>query len=262
MFKKIIQRITITILAVCSFSTFNPVSAQGSTEATIEKIFSRYDSLDYLTFDVKYTYSTDTVNGDFKINVLNGSYTLAGKKSFYNLGDIQCMQNDSFLISVYNKDKFITVEDPPNVTGSQLPLSALIDSLALTYSQDYQISTSTDSIFGTISFLRADSLAQYDQFFIKYDTTSDFLTSLEFDYIENKILESDDSTLDGQNITHKTKLIVDFLNYRIDHFSDSIYHEYNYIWFEDGKWKPVDKYRDYQVYYSRSPVKRPEPGLN
>lgn len=262
MFIKIIQKIIITTLAVYSFSIFNMLFAQGSTEITVAKILNRYDSLDYLTFDVKYTYSTDTVKGDFKHNILYGSYTLAGKKAFYHLGDIQYMQNDSFLISVYNKDKIIIVEDPPIATGSQLPLSALIDSLALTYSQHYQVSTSTDSIFGTISFVRTDSIAQYDQFSIKYDTTSNFLTSLEFDYSENKILESDDSTLDGQTITHKYKLIIDLSNYRIDNFSDRLYHEYNYIWLEDGKWKPVEKYRDYQVYYSRSPIERPHPNEN
>src|SRR5689334_14707452 len=61
------------------------------------EIYKAYDSINYLTFDVKYTYSSDTLNGNFINDALEGSYTMAGKRALYNLGNIQFMQNDSFL---------------------------------------------------------------------------------------------------------------------------------------------------------------------
>ena len=51
-------------------------------------IYKAYDSIPYLTFDVTYTYNTDTLNGDFTHDLLAGSYTMAGKQAKYNLGNI------------------------------------------------------------------------------------------------------------------------------------------------------------------------------
>src|SRR5260370_24527456 len=67
-----------------------------SPQQIMADIYKVYDSLNYLTFDLKYTYTSDTLNGDFTNDVLQGSYTMAGKKAKYNLGEIEFMQNDSF----------------------------------------------------------------------------------------------------------------------------------------------------------------------
>lgn len=230
--------------------------AQSNAQQIMEQIYKKYDSVKYISFDVKYTYGTDTVNGDFKNDAMNGSYTMAGKKAFYTIGDIEFMQNDSFFISVYNKDKFIIVADPKsNNSGSELPMRSMIDSIIQAYSQHYSIQTYADSVTGTITFERADSMAQFDRFVISYDVTSNFLNSIRYDFEESQTTEPDDSTSQPQTIIRKKYLAVEFSNYRIDNFSDQIYSQYNYIFFEDGVCKPVSKYKNFKVYYSRSPIR-------
>jgi hypothetical protein len=253
MHKIFLQKVIIMTLIVCGFST--TLSAQTSLHDAVEKIYTRYDSLKYITFDVRYLYSTDTVNGDFKNDILNGTFTLAGQKAIYNIGDIQFMQNDSFLISVYPTEKIINVSEPNTDANSALPLHSVLDSVMLSYSEHYNVSSAIDSSIVTVSLLRADSLAQYDKIIVSYDTSTYFLTSVEYDFQENDIVEPEDTTLNTQTITHQKKFVTQFLNYRIDNFSEKIYDESNYIWLEDGKWMPADKYRGYRVYYSKPPVK-------
>lgn len=230
--------------------------SQSNAQQIMQQIYNRYDSVKYISFDVKYTYGTDTVNGDFRNDAMNGSYTMAGKKAFYTIGDIEFMQNDSFFISVYNKDKFIIVSDPKsNSSVSELPMKPMIDSIIQAYSQHYSIQTYADSVTGTITFERADSLAQFDKFVISYDVASNFLNSIRYDFEESQTSESDDSVSQLQTITHKKYLAVEFSNYRIDNFSENIYSPYNYIFFENGVCKPVSKYKNFKVYYSRSPIR-------
>lgn len=254
--KKIfLEKAIIVSLMIFGFSALGTVTGQTSLHDAVEKIYSRYDSLKYITFDVRYLYSTDTVNGDFKNDVLNGTFTLAGQKAIYNVGDIQFMQNDSFLISVYPTEKIINVSEPSSDANSALPLRSTLDSVMLSYSEHYTVSSAIDSSIVTVSLLRADSLAQYDKIIVSYDTSTYFLTSVEYDFQENDLVEPEDTALDVQNVSHKKKFITQFSNYRIDNFSEKIYDESNYIWLDDGKWMPADKYRGYRVYYSKPPVK-------
>ncbi|MGN6532263.1 MAG: hypothetical protein ACTHK0_10980 [Ginsengibacter sp.] len=252
---KILFRKTIlVVLMVFGLSAFNTLSAQ-SLQNAVEKIYNRYDSLKYITFDVRYLYSTDTVNGDFKRDVVNGTFTLAGQKAIYNIGDIQFMQNDSFLISVYPAEKIINVSEPNSIPNSVLPLRSVLDSVMLSYSEHYNVSSLADSSIVTVSLIRADSLAQYDKIVVSYDTSTYFLTSIEYDFQENDMVEPEDTALNVQIVSHKKKFVIQFLNYRVDNFSEKIYDESNYIWFENGECKPSDKYRGYRVYYSKPPVK-------
>lgn len=244
--------LTIVILGCVISST---VDAQTPLQI-MAQIYQKYDSVGFITFDIKYVYSTDTLYGDFHNEVLAGSYTIAGKKAKYNIGDIEFMQNDSFFIAVYNKDKFILVTDPrTNNTGSELPLRQLMDSLLQAYSRHYTITTAADTVTGTISFIRADSLAQFSKFLISYDLNTNFLTSIQYGFEEQQVLNPDDTlTMHSVSLRHKN-LTVAFSNYRVDNFSQDSYSENNYIWFEEGECKAIDKYKDYKVYNSRtSPV--------
>lgn len=250
----------LSLIAVTLFFLITGVSqsfGQCSPSEAIAKIYQRLDTLNYLTFDVNYVYKTDTINGDYENSSLSGSFTLANNRAFYNIGNIQFMQNDSFLIAVYPEDKIIIVSDPQD--SSNLSFRSAIDGLMDSLAEHYSVTTfmdSTDSTEGVISFLKSDSLAQYDRFLIKYDTLENYLTSIQYDFKENSLVEPEDTLQNEQIVTHQKQFIMWFTNYRIANFSDKIYDESNYIWFEDGKCKPVEKYKDYRVLYSRSGVKK------
>jgi hypothetical protein len=261
-----ISKNKITAVAT-AFIFFLGVASQSFSQSlpveTIAKIYERLDTLNYLTFDVNYVYKTDTISGDYENSSLSGSFTLAGNRAFYSIGDIQFMQNDSFLIAVYPQDKIIIVSDPQ--TSSSFIFQSAIDSLMSSLALHYTVTTytdSTDSTQGVISFFKADSLARYDRFLIKYDTLENYLTSIQYDFKENSLVEPEDTLQNEQIVTHQKKFIMWFSNYRISNFSDKIYDESNYIWFENGKCRPADKYKDYRVLYSRSGVKRNTNSLN
>lgn len=263
-------RLTRKILIICSFLlTLGVVSAMAQSltpSQALDRLYQSYDSAHYLTFDVKYIYTTDTVNNDFSNEVILGSYTMAGKRAKFNIGNIDFMQNDSFFISIYNQDKFILVSDPQtNNLGSQLPLRSQIDNLFASYGSHYTITNTSDSVTGLIQFIKQDSAAQFDKFSISYDNEMKYINSISYIFHENQYLDSassDTSNVDPpiQNIfLRKKSLTIEFTNYRVNNVNESIYNQNNYIWFENGECKPVDKYLGYKVYYSRTGIIEKQP---
>lgn len=256
MIKKLIKRNLVMIIFILALSGVQNAMGQTTPQEIMNRIYEKYDSITYLTFDVKYIYTTDTIGGKYKTDVMKGSYTMAGKKALYSIGDIQFMQNDSFFISIYPNEKYMIVSDPrTRNTGSQLPMRAMMDSMIQSYAKHYKIKMSTDSVEGTIRFIKADSIAQFDKFIIKYDLETHYLNSIKYDFEEPDVIDEendDDTTEQPEMIMRKKSLTIRFTNYRIDNFSPKIYNENNYIWFDEGECKPVDKYKGYRIFYSRS----------
>lgn len=242
-----------------------PAVAQSSTALdTLREIFRSYDSLPYITFDLKYIYTSDTLNGDFQHEVLEGAYTMCGKRARFTIGDIDFMQNDSFFIAVYNTDKYMIVSNRKwSNAGSQVPGRDFIDSLfAGNEFQHYTFNITVDSSQVQRAHLyRKDSLALYDHFYAEFDAESRHFRMLKYDFHENEIIEptDDDTSTTVTQISRRKTLTIEFSNYRIDNFSDSVYDINNYIWFDHGECVPVEKYKNFKIYYSRSPMKQENP---
>jgi hypothetical protein len=243
--------IFITVFFLLGYN--NNVNAQTGTPSQImANIYKSYDSLNYLSFDVKYTYTSDSVNKEIMHDELEGSYTIAGKKARFNLGDIQFLQNDSFFIAVYNNDKIILVADPKSTnTGSELPIKQTIDSLLIDYQQHYILTTRNEGDTGFLYFqkINGDSLAHFIKFSIGYDTVHNILYSIEYAF-EERVEGASQAVIDFVTVAKKLK--VNFSNYRFDNFSESLYNENQYIFFEDGVCKPISKYSEYKMFYSRT----------
>jgi len=248
--RMIISKGLMLLLVLYVPAGFNTVKAQ-TPQQILTEIYKKYDSTQYLSFDVKYTLSSDTLLGDFTYEVMEGSYTMAGKKSKYRLGDIEFMQNDSFLIGVYNNDKYIIVSDPKtNNSGSELPLRAVVDSLLDAYGSHYIITVDTlDSLTGMIGFLKnPDSTANFLKFAVTYDFEQLLLRSVEYSFNDQPYFDS----VFFQPAPRIHTLKVEFLKYRLDNYQEADYDQNKYIFFEDGLCKPVERYRDYKVFYTRT----------
>lgn len=215
-------------------------------------IYGKYDSLSYLTFDVRYTYTSDTVYGDFIYDALEGVYTMSGKKALFKLGAIEYMQNDSFFIALHPQDNIIIVSDPRHSnSGSFLPMREEIDSLMIAYAAHYDISATANDSLGYINFLGLDSIARFQNFQITYDVDSKYIVSLSYTFQE--FVQADEE-MPYDYMWRKRLLKVEFLNYRFENFSDNMYDENNYVFFENGECKPLSKYEGFRVFYSRSGV--------
>lgn len=241
------------IVSVCLFNWNQSMAQCGTPQQIMANIYKAYDSINYLSFNVKYTYSSDTVNGEFLNDQLEGSYTMAGKKAKFNLGDIEFMQNDSFFITVYNDDKFILVADPRTLnTGSELPMRQLIDSVLGAYQPRYSYTRTVVGDSGILTFNKLDSAAQFKKFAITYDSVQNILHSI--DYAFEDVVPVDSLGYSLPPLIRQKQLKVEFSNYRFDNFSNSLYDEHKYIFFEEGICKPIEKYYDFKIFNSRSPI--------
>lgn len=222
-----------------------------SPQQIITGIYQTYDSLTYLTFDVKYLYSTDLVTGNLPKEEMAGTYTMAGKKARYTLGDIEFMQNDSFLIAVYHKEKFIVVSNPgPGYSQAVLPIRSLIDSVLQNYSKQYAITKTVNEKeeTGLLLFKKTEETAQFESFSIEYNLNQNFLKKIEYKFKD--LVEVGEEQ--PAQLAIKT-LAVEFSHYRFDNLTSERYDENDYIFFENGVCRPVSKYKDFKVYNSKTP---------
>lgn len=260
--KKIATRYILTAMLITAYTALKAQSVPSGVIQTLQSIYHNYDSVKYLTFDVKFNYGSDTLLGKFDAEQMDGTYTLAGNKAKYRLGDIDFMQNDSFFIAVYNKDRLIMVDEPKAInTGSRLPMREQIDSLLSVYADHYNIATynlSADT--GVIQLTGIDSLAQFDRFSLQYDNRNYMLYQVSYDYKEPAELNS--AVLESYKIStgttdvplQKKRFTIRFLNYRYDNYDEAVYDENNYIWFENGMCKPSARYNSYKIYYVKPAV--------
>lgn len=236
-----------------AFSTSYAQPAQQA-KAAMQSLYKLYDSTAFITFDVRYNYLTDTVYGDFKNEQMAATYTMSGRKAKFSMGEIEYMQNDSFFITVYNKEKIIIVADSRlQNAGGYMPMRGAIDSVLSSYGSHYLINVQNNVAdpAGFISFERADSLAMFDKFVINFDTQQKYLTGLTYTFMEESTPDADNAAAALASIMHRRTLKIDFFNYRFDNIDPEIYNENRYIWNDDGEIKPVAKYEGYKVYNSR-----------
>lgn len=258
--KMTVRKISIVAIIMSMLVTSN-IEVDGQAPPgviqTLQSIYHNYDSVKYLSFDVRFNYNSDTLLGKFDAEQMDGTYTLAGNKAKYRLGDIDFMQNDSFFIAVYNKDKLIMVDQPKAINmGSQLPMRQQIDSLLLAYADHYNITSySLSADTGVIQLLGTDSLAQFDRFALQYDTRNYMLYEVSYNYketaeLDTAVLASYQASTGTTDVPMQNKrFTIRFLNYRYDNFDDTAYDENNYIWFENGMCKPAARYEEYKIYY-------------
>jgi hypothetical protein len=259
---KIKQATYFLLLISILIGSIQQAYAQGTPPAvmqTLQSIYKNYDSVKYLSFDVKFDYGSDTLLGKFDAEQMDGTYTMAGNKAKYRLGDVDFMQNDSFFIAVYHKDKLIMVDEPKALNiGSQLPMRQQLDSLLNAYAAHYTFSQYNQTAdTGVIQLVRLDSLAQFDRFSISYDNRNKMLYRITYEYKEPAELDADVITAykassgTTTDPVQKKRFTINFLNYRFENYDDAVYDENNYIWFENGMCKPVTKFEDYRIYYSK-----------
>jgi hypothetical protein len=264
MFMKLFRKPVLLLGVIALAMTANSQTPLDTARNIALEFFKTYDSLHYLTFDVKFIYSSDTVYGDYSHEVMTGTYTMSGSKAKYNIGDVEYLQNDSFNIAVYHKDEMIVVADPVvRNAGSLLPMRDMIDSLLQSYAPHYTISvkaasTGVDDSLGYVKLLKktTDTLSYYNKYVIEFNLEYFTITAIDIEFTEpghNLSIEDepDEAVRLLKNSSRTRRLRIEFSNYRLENFSDDVYSENNFIWEEDGEYKPVGKFKTYTVYNAR-----------
>ncbi len=232
-----------------------PVKAQlAAAQEAIGKMYQRYEQSHFLTFDVKYTYLTDSAGQHLKLDEMLGQYTMSGRRAIFRLGDVEYMQNDSMFISLYKNDQMIVVGDAREANaGGYLPLRSMMDSLLNSYSSHFTITVSvSDSLdsLSLIKFTALDDLAVLDSFSVSYYKETNLIAALDYYFSAPEEVEVYRSEEAPSN--KKRRLLIEFQNYRFDNLSPSIYNTNNYVWLENGEYRAAPKYKEFQVFNARS----------
>jgi hypothetical protein len=244
-----------------SIIAMQPYHAQAQIDVAkndLAEVYKSYDRIKYLSFDVAYLYSSDTLNGDFTHSEVKGSYQINGRNTLYKLGDITFMQNDSILIGVYTLKKLIILGDPQtSALKGGIPMRDQMDSLFKMQEQYYDVTVSSKSKYTTISFKGLESTAQFIKYEIVYDNNTNFIKKLEHSFrgITDKDLTDpsmEDSTRHrlAKEIRLK-KLTISFSNYSHAKIDKENFDEKNYIAYDNKMYKPAVKYSDYKIYDTR-----------
>lgn len=255
-----VQKYTILLCMCLAITASTKVHAQLSrAREVIQEMYKKYDSLHNISFDVQYHYKSDTLYGDYMIDNIYGSYTMSGRKAKFSMAEIEYIQNDSFFVAVYNKEKMIIVGDPQNNNaGGFLPMRSVIDSLLQSYASHYEIAVNEnpDDSVHSIAFLAIDSLAQFRKYTIRFSASYNLITSLQYDYIENRGIYHNNENITPEDSLYqyprKITLNISFANYRFSNDEPEVYDENNYVWYEAGTYKPIERYANFRVYSTKA----------
>lgn len=240
-------------IAFCLLIGNNEVHAQYDTiRQHLLNINAFYDSAEAVAFDVKFNYEGDSLLGNYQYRESQGSFVMNKKKFYYKLDFTECIQSDSFMLTILKPEQVIMISQPTAFgAGYVVPIREKIDSLLSTDFGIYSYSINKTDSINRINFYTSDSLADYKKFSLHYDPVSFAIMQYEvsFDYYP----ESDSSELGelirpGAGLPRELTLRVYFSNYRIETLSDEIFNLDNYIK-ADGMeaWRGVGKYADFAV---------------
>ena len=108
--KQVLAKTVICFMLMQIAGNSQAQTTADTAKAVLLAIDSAYSHAFYLGFDIKITYSSDTLwagtdSADFNYTEMLGNYTFNGNKALYKLGDVEYMQNDSFTIGLYKENK-------------------------------------------------------------------------------------------------------------------------------------------------------------
>jgi hypothetical protein len=248
-----------------SFMSIASVAQLDTLTTHIAKISAYYDSAVSVAFDLRFIYDSDTLLSNYLHRENEGTFIMNRNRFYYRMDNTECMQTDSFLITVMEPEQLIMVAPPsPIQSGGIIPLRKKIDSLVNHGFNGYSYTiTKTDSV-NIIEFTTTDTTVDYRRIAMYYDPESFALIRYEigFDYHpEEAGVEVDPEDPEGPGIPITGELMkptdgsprnmvlrVYFLNYRIAHVGEDLFNEDRYIKAGgNGEWKGVGKYEGFTV---------------
>lgn len=236
--------------------TYGIISAQvpSSVKEALYKVNKTFDSSRFLAFDVNITFKSDTVLGKFENEEAVASYIVNSHNLYYKMGDIEFVQNDSFIYNIYHDEKMIMMTRQQTAeNSSQFPLREFVDSTLSLYDSAYNI---TLSFFSDVSRMvafdakPAYSGLPYQRFAIYYDPATYFPQSFEIVMYApisdlGNATESISASIKLKSV--KKVLKMEFSNYRspsdLAVFDNSSYVTYNRV---RNRYQPATQWKDYR----------------
>lgn len=248
-----VKKAVLLLIMIAGFS----VASNAQIDTLIKhltKINNYYDSVPSLEFDIQFIYQSDTVGGNFENRDYQGTFIMDGNRYYYKMNDTECMQNDSFLVTVMDPERLIMVSSPaPIRSGGIVPLRAQIDSLIAYNFLGYTDTIIKTDSMNTMIFSTTDSSASFKTMKIVYNPIDFSIMRYELgvDYYPEVYDDSDvngDLQPTGTGAPRKLTLKAYFTGYRIANIGEDMFNIDRYIK-EDGggEWIGVGKYEAFTV---------------
>lgn len=258
LFRKTIKYLVMRICKIIMISLVSVILSSNLLMAQpvrdiLKGLYKIYDSSVFVKFDARFVSHTDTVFGQYHNQEIVGKYAFSGSRALFNVSGMDCMQNDSFFITVSEQEKMIILAPPRRVkNGTFLPMRNEIDSLFERFTDGYVISATTNDSVGIIRFEAQDSALQFSAFHIEYDTRYNWFRKIHFEYFE--MVQADEEDIAGieGSVLRKKYFDVYFENYRFDELDPGLFNENRYVLFDGKNYRPSDRYAHYSVFNSRT----------
>lgn len=251
-----------TLMAIafsCTFTALLPtiLLAQASIDATtasqqLSSIYRAYDSMRYVSFDIRIVMDTDTLNGQSQHSEQLGRFSVAGKKYHYTLGGNEVMQNDSFLVSFYKLGRTVILDRPrAGGASSIIPGSrGAMDSILSSYSNSYNMFTDDTEDGHKLLLLHAKGAQMpYSDISMEYDPRRHYLLKSSYTFYGPVHAQADSIASSSAQTLRRHVLSVYYENYRFDPESfTSAFSEARFVRYDGKRYWPVQAYANYQFF--------------
>lgn len=223
--------------------TARMASAQNPILAECLNISKAYLKSSYLSFDVKYRYAYETAPTVY-LDSSMGTYKMNGYNYWTRIDSLEFMQNDSFLVSVFNQENMISLSLPTYSFNSQLPLGNW-DSL---FFQNSRFSYSL-GVDGSSKKITVDYSADlpYKKFEMWYDSSSYRIQHIRYLVSE---FAADPAFYERDDAGDYGVVDIIFSNYQTGLFTNALFNSAAYIRKVSGTYEPATAYSGYEIFLS------------
>jgi hypothetical protein len=243
------------VLLISGFLTFAQ-STLDSARTELYKVNKVFDSSLYLGFDVRITYTSDTLFGKFAHEEMNGTYLLNQRNIYYKMGKAEYVQNDSVVYNIYHDDKVILMTNTHTTVGSSVfPLRDFVDSILTWYDSAYLINVSTAGDYKVLSFTAKRDSLPYRRFAIYYDEDTYYPYRYEMKFFDGGD-ESDTVFLVTDSVQKQvvqkrpvTRNIDMYFSHYYNANSLDVFKDENYVLYDrfSNRFRTAEKYKGYKL---------------
>ena len=182
----------------------NAVIAQNNSLSNVKRILtninSNIDKAEYLAFDVEIDLTSDTVLGKYESDSKKVNYILHKSNVYYAVDGVEYMQNDSFVVSVYEQEKMILLTKQfINKNSSLFPLKSFSESALDQLASYYTITTFKSGSDSVIKFYSDSAAIAYKTIEVYYQPQSFTINKLTMGFMQPLTFNNDNNTQDTSN---------------------------------------------------------------
>lgn len=247
--------ITATVSLLLAFSCFSqsPITASQAAQK-LSEIYNRFDSMLYISFDTRTVLQSDTLDGNSSQTEEKGKFTVAGKKCYQAVGDVEMLQTDSLVIAVYKTAKVMLLNRATSTGAGNIMQGSkpLLDSVTTSLAASYNMFSDTTEHGDTslVQMYAIDSLQPHKKIEIIYSSLTKELISVSYDfygYMNEDNDAEDDSTTSA--VLRRQTITTYFENYRYDPESyTGVLSPGRFIHFDGEGYTPESAYAAYEFY--------------